>query len=76
VVAKVGDKLRKQPAAVTINAITGLAGAELITASQHADTLVIGSRGMRDFRALRVSEMAAKVTHYASCPVVIVPPAH
>jgi nucleotide-binding universal stress UspA family protein len=75
VVAKIGHNLSKLPT-VTVNAVTGLAGEELITASKHADMLVIGSRGSRDFPALRVSEMAIKVTHYASCPVVIVPPAH
>lgn len=74
VVAKVSRKLSKLPT-VTVNAVTGLAGEELIMASNHADMLVIGSRGRRDFPALRVSEMATKVTHYASCPVVIVPPA-
>jgi nucleotide-binding universal stress UspA family protein len=74
VVAKVSHQLKKLPT-MTVNAVTGLAGEELITASKHADMLVIGSRGRRDFPALRVSEMATKVTHYASCPVVIVPPA-
>jgi nucleotide-binding universal stress UspA family protein len=75
VVAKASHKLGEQPS-VTVNAVTGLAGEELLAASQHADMLVIGSRGTRNFPALRVSEMATKITHYASCPVVIVPPAH
>jgi nucleotide-binding universal stress UspA family protein len=73
-VAKVSRKLGKLPT-VTVNALTGLAGEELITASRHADMLVIGSRGQRDFPALRVSEVATKVAHYSCCPIVIVPPA-
>lgn len=73
-VSKVSGELGAPPE-VTVTAINGLAGEELITASQHAEMLVIGSRGRRDFPALRVSEIATKIAHYASCPVVIVPPA-
>jgi nucleotide-binding universal stress UspA family protein len=73
-VAKVSHKMSEIPA-VTVNAVTGLAGEELISASRHADMLVIGSRGQREFPALRVSEVATKVAHYSSCPIVIVPPA-
>jgi len=74
VVTKVSHKLNSLPE-VTVNAVTGLAGEELIAASEHADMLVIGCRGQRDFPALRVSEVAMKVAHYSSCPTVIVPPA-
>lgn len=73
-VAKVSRKSSKTPE-VTVNAVTGLAGEELILASRHADMLVIGSRGQRAFPALRVSEVAMKVAHYSECPIVIVPPA-
>jgi nucleotide-binding universal stress UspA family protein len=73
-VAKISRKMSKPPT-VTVNAVTGLAGEELIMASRHADMLVIGSRGQREFPALRVSEVATKVAHYSSCPIVIVPPA-
>jgi nucleotide-binding universal stress UspA family protein len=51
-VAKAGREMSSVPA-VTVNAVTGLAGEELILASQHADMLVIGSRGQRGFPALR-----------------------
>ena len=60
---------------VTVTALSGFAGQELVAASRGADLLVIGSRGQRGFPALRVSEIATKVAHYADCPVVIVPPA-
>jgi nucleotide-binding universal stress UspA family protein len=73
-VTKVSRKMSQVPT-VTVNAVTGLAGEELITASRHADMLVIGSRGQREFPALRVSDIAMKVAHYSSCPIVIVPPA-
>ena len=74
VVAKVSGELGEPPA-VGVSAVSGLAGEELIVASRDADMLVIGSRGQREFPALRVSEIATKVAHYSSCPVVIVPPA-
>jgi len=72
-VAKVSHEPDKP--GVTVNAVTGLAGEELIAASQDADMLVIGSQGRRGFPPLRVSEIATKVAHYSSCPIVIVPPA-
>lgn len=73
-VARVSHKMSTIPT-VTVSAVTGLAGQELIEASRHADMLVIGSLGQRGFPALRVSEVATKVAHYSSCPIVIVPPA-
>jgi nucleotide-binding universal stress UspA family protein len=73
-VARASHEMSKLPT-VTVNAVTGLAGQELIDASRDAGMLVIGSLGRRDFPALRVSEVAMKVAHYSACPVVIVPPA-
>jgi nucleotide-binding universal stress UspA family protein len=73
-VAKVSRKMSSLPT-VTVNTVTGLAGQELISASRHADMLVIGCRGQREFPALRVSEVAMKVAHYSYCPIVVVPPA-
>jgi nucleotide-binding universal stress UspA family protein len=60
---------------VTVTAMNGFAGQELVAASHVADMLVIGSRGQLGFPALRVSAIATKVAHYSTCPVVIVPPA-
>jgi hypothetical protein len=51
---------------VTVCALPGLAGEELIAASLHADTLVIGSRGQRDYPALRVSEVATGHPRHAA----------
>ena len=73
-VARVSHKMSKLPT-VIVSAVTGIAGQELIEASRHADMLVIGSLGRRDFPALRVSDVAMKVVHYSACPIVIVPPA-
>ena len=73
-VAKVSHEPDKPPG-VTVKAITGLAGEELIAASHDADMLVIGSQGRRGFPPLRVSEIATKVAHYSTCPIVMVPPA-
>lgn len=73
-VVKVSREIAASPK-VTVTATTGLVGEELVNASQHADMLVIGSRGQRGFPGLRVSEIAMKIAHYSSCPIVIVPPA-
>jgi nucleotide-binding universal stress UspA family protein len=64
-----------EPVPVTVTAVNGFAGQELVAASHVADLLVIGSRGQLGFPALRVSAIATKVAHYSTCPVVIVPPA-
>jgi nucleotide-binding universal stress UspA family protein len=64
-----------QPPAVTVTAMNGIAARELIEAARTASLLVLGSAGQRDFPALRLSEISMKATHYAACPVVIVPPA-
>lgn len=73
-VARCGEDVA-EPLSVTVTAINGMVGDELVAASRGADMLVIGSRGEREFPALRVSEIAVKVAHYAACPVVIIPPA-
>ena len=37
-----------------------------------ADAIVMGSRGMSDWRALLLGSVATKVVHHAECPVLIV----
>jgi nucleotide-binding universal stress UspA family protein len=48
---------------------------KLINASCDADLLVVGSRGQRGFPALRLDATSTKIANYASCPIVIMPPA-
>ena len=48
---------------------------KLINASRDAELPVVGSRGQLGFPALRLGATSAKIANYASCPIVIMPPA-
>jgi nucleotide-binding universal stress UspA family protein len=65
--------LGSQPASVTVTAVHGLPVDELIKASQGADMLVLGRRGMGGFARLTMGSVSNQVTHHAHCPVLIVP---
>jgi nucleotide-binding universal stress UspA family protein len=71
VVAGLGAK----PASVTVTAVHGLPADELIKASQGADMVVLGRRGMGGFASLMQGSVTSQVTHHAHCPVLVVPPA-
>jgi nucleotide-binding universal stress UspA family protein len=58
---------------VTIRAVSGLPVDELLKASRDADMLVVGARGAGGFARLLLGSVSSKLTHYAQCPVVIVP---
>jgi nucleotide-binding universal stress UspA family protein len=45
----------------------------LIHASETADLLVIGSRGMGGFRGLLLGSVSQQVLHHARCPTVLIP---
>jgi nucleotide-binding universal stress UspA family protein len=55
--------------------MNGFAAQELINALCDADLLVVGSRGQLGFPALRLCATSTKIANYASCPIVIMPPA-
>jgi nucleotide-binding universal stress UspA family protein len=45
----------------------------LLQAAQHADLLVIGSRGMGGFKGLLLGSVSHKCVTHAPCPVVVIP---
>jgi nucleotide-binding universal stress UspA family protein len=71
--ASIGLSETERPA-VSVVAMSGFPAQELISASRDADLIVVGSRGQLDFPMLRLGAISIKVAHFASCPVVIVPP--
>ena len=64
-----------QPASVTVTAVHGLPADELIKASQGADMIVLGRRGMGGFARLLMGSVTNQVAQHAQCPVLIVPSA-
>ena len=65
--------LGAKPASVTVTSVHGLPADELIKASQGADMLVLGRRGMGGFARLTMGSVSNQVAHHAQCPVLIVP---
>ncbi|MGZ6640930.1 MAG: universal stress protein [Solirubrobacteraceae bacterium] len=52
---------------------TGLARKELRRISEHADLLVLGSRGYGPVRRTLVGSTSDHLVHHAACPVIVVP---
>ena len=67
--------LGSQPTSVTVTAVHGLPADELIKASQGADMIVLGRRGMGGFVRLLMGSVSSQVAQHALCPVLIVPSA-
>lgn len=59
--------------AVERHVIEGAAGEVLVTLSQDADLLVVGSRGHGNLIGMLLGSVSQHCAHRARCPVVIVP---
>jgi len=64
-----------QPTSVTVTAVHGLPVDELVKASEGADMVVLGRRGMGGFVRLLMGSVSSQVAQHAQCPVLIVPSA-
>jgi nucleotide-binding universal stress UspA family protein len=64
------------PDTVTVTAVHGFPVAELISAGQDADMIVLGSRGAGGFARLVMGSVSSQVVQHAHCPVLIIPPEH
>jgi nucleotide-binding universal stress UspA family protein len=72
----IADELGANPPANLRSSIgRGAAAGVLLEASQGADLLVVGSRGLGGFAGLLLGSVSSKMANHATCPVVIVRPA-
>lgn len=51
----------------------GQATEVLVAEAKDADLLVVGSRGLGGFRGLLLGSVSQQCTHYAPCPLVVIP---
>ena len=65
-----------RPESVTVKAVNGFPVEELIKAGHDADMIVLGARGVGGFTQLMLGSVTSQVAHHATCPVLIVQPAH
>lgn len=70
--ADVAETVAAEPdVEVSYQAVHGRAASILIEASQRADMLVIGPRGLGGFRGLVLGSVSEQVVRHAQCPVVV-----
>jgi nucleotide-binding universal stress UspA family protein len=60
------------PASVTVRAVSGIAAQELISASNDADLVVVGSRGGGGFARLMLGSVSTQVAAHSAAPVVVI----
>lgn len=70
--AEVAETVAAHPAvSVSYQAVHGRPASILVEASQRADLLVIGPRGLGGFRGLVLGSVSEQVVRHAQCPVVV-----
>lgn len=68
-----GQLGEQRPASVSVRVVDGFPAKALIDASQDADLMVVGTRGMGGFARLLMGSVSSQVSQHAACPVVVVP---
>ena len=66
----------RRAATIELRVVLDLAASALLDASDGADLLVVGARGLGGFRALLLGSVSQQCLHHATCPVAIVREAH
>jgi nucleotide-binding universal stress UspA family protein len=69
------DEAAPEPRPVPIRplVVEGTPAAALIAIAEHADLLVVGSRGRGGFVGLLLGSVSQRCVEHAHCPVVVVP---
>lgn len=79
--ARLGNHVEEEAAALVAanpglvargKAVLGGASGALVEASEDADLVVVGSRGMGGFKGLLVGSVGVQVAEHAQCPAVVV----
>lgn len=59
---------------VLASLVPGAAAGELVAASEHADLLVLGSKGLGGFSELLLGSVSVQAASHAQCPTLVVRP--
>lgn len=71
-VDKVASDVGQSASDVIVSVVRGDPAQELLREADDADMLVVGTRGVGGFSKLMMGSVSSKVTHHATCPVVVI----